>query len=111
MRLTRLFTVTAVVLLTLIGLMLASAVTGEWRTYAASREGLAVMRLAYQAMIAAEKVSADAGRPMGAGRCTPPDPAKGERLRKAREASDAALQDVAGALRGMGGFRSAARSR
>ena len=61
MKLTRLFAISTVVLVTLIGLMLSRIIFAEWNTYQSSRAGLVAMQVAYKAMVLAEKVSFERG--------------------------------------------------
>ena len=99
MRLTRLFTLTTSVLIVLIALMLSRLIFTEWSSYQASQAGLEAMRVAYKAMVIAEKVSFERGPTNGVlGDADTPDPGKRERLRKAREASDAAIADLTALL-------------
>jgi diguanylate cyclase (GGDEF)-like protein len=105
MRLTRLFAISTIVLITLIGLMLSRIIFIEWSGYQSSRAGLDAMQLAYKAMVIAEKVSFERGPTNGVlGDGDTPDPAKRERLRLARAASDAAIADLTAAMgSGVGG--------
>jgi diguanylate cyclase (GGDEF)-like protein len=96
MRLTRLFAFTTVVLITLIGLMLSRIVFGEWSVYHSADAGLRAMEVAYKAMVVAEKVSFERGPTNGVlGDGDNPDPSKRARLVLAREASDAAIVELA----------------
>ncbi|HEX4326192.1 MAG TPA: GGDEF domain-containing protein [Burkholderiales bacterium] len=99
MKLTRLFAISTVVLVTLIGLMLSRIIFAEWSTYQSSRAGLVAMQVAYKAMVLAEKVSFERGPTNGVlGDADTPDPAKRARLAKARADSDAAMADLSAAL-------------
>ena len=99
MKLTRLFTITTVVLISLLGLMLTRIIFDEWRAYRSSQAGLEAMQVAYKAMVIAEKVSFERGPANGVlGDADTPDPAKRERLRQAREVSDAAIADLLQAM-------------
>ena len=104
MRLTRLFMLTTSLLLTLVMVMLGRSMLQDWRTVASAQLGLQAMELAYQAMKVAEKASAERGPTIPVLNDTvPPDPAKRERLAKARAASDAAIADALAGLEGAPG--------
>src|SRR5688572_6586014 len=95
MRLTRLFTIATIVLFALIAGLLARIVHTEWRNYRSAQDGLQAMRIAHKAMVAAEKASVERGPANGVlGDAEPPDPAKRQRLREARNITDAALRDL-----------------
>jgi len=97
--LTRLSTIATTVLLVLIGLLLSRIVYTEWRTARATANGLAAMRVAYLALVAAEKVSFERGPSNGVlGDGDRPDPAKRARLARARVVSDAAMRDLEAAI-------------
>jgi diguanylate cyclase (GGDEF)-like protein len=95
MRLTRLFTLTTLVLIALIGSMLSRMVFYEWRAYSSADAGLRSMEVAYRAMVMAEKVSFERG-PTNAvlGDGDNPDPSKRARLAQARETSDQVMAEL-----------------
>jgi two-component system sensor histidine kinase/response regulator len=99
MKLTRIFALTTVVLSALIVTLLARGIFDGWRTYRSTQEGLAAMELAHLAMATSFTVSFERAPANGVlGDADPPDPAKRERLRKQREAGDAALRKLLDSL-------------
>src|ERR1700749_42889 len=108
MKLTRLFAITTLVLVSLIGLMLSRIIFAEWSAYQSSRIGLEAMQVAKKAMVLAEKVSFERGPTNGVlGDADRPDPAKRARLRQVRSDSDAAMGDLVTALNAQGAQRQA----
>ncbi len=92
MRLTKVFMLTTALMLTLVTIMLARSLIVDWRTSHSAQSGLQTMELAYLAMKVAEKASAERGPTIPVLNDTvPADPAKRERLNKAREASNQAF--------------------
>ena len=99
MRLTRLFALTTMLLVALVGVLLSNMVLTEWRGYRFAGKGLEAMETAYKAMVVAEKVSAERGPTNGVlGDADTPDPEKRARLAKARATSDGALRALADAI-------------
>jgi diguanylate cyclase (GGDEF)-like protein len=97
--LARLSTLATVVLVAFISMMVSVMVFTEWRTANATAKGLASMRLANKALVAAEKVSFERGPANGLlGDGDRRDPAKAARLAKARAVSDAAMSDLDAAV-------------
>ncbi|MFK7088415.1 diguanylate cyclase [Chromobacterium violaceum] len=97
MRLSKIFTVVTLVLFVLACLPLAWIVNGEWAVYRAADEGLASIQIAHLAMVAVEKISFERG-PANVLIGSPADQDARERLRRARQTSDRALQDLVSAL-------------
>jgi signal transduction histidine kinase/CheY-like chemotaxis protein len=94
-KLARLFAWTTLLLVAMVGLMLSNIVLAEWRGYRTSQAGLDAMQTAWQAMVVAEKASAERGPTNGVlGDGEPPDPAKQERLRTARATTDRVLHEL-----------------
>ncbi len=103
MRLTRLFVLTTSVLLVMVLVMLARSMLQDWHTVQSARQGLQAMELAYRAMKVAEKASAERGPTIPVLNDTEPrDPAKKQRLLKAREASDTAMNEALQGLESTG---------
>jgi diguanylate cyclase (GGDEF)-like protein len=99
--LSTLFAVSTMVLVTLIGVMLSRIIFSEWRIYHATGDGLWAVEAADRGMVAVETIVYERGPTNGMlGDDDPPDPVFGERLRDARAASDAALQDLIDKLAG-----------
>lgn len=104
MRLTRLFMVTTGLLLGLVMAMLTRSILQDWRTVQSAQQGVQAMELAYRVMKVAEKASAERGPTIPVLNDTvPPDPAKRERLTKARAASDAAMTEALQSLQDLAG--------
>ena len=99
MKLTRVFALITAALVVLVGLMLFQIALFEWRNLRSSEAGLEAMRVAYQAMVVAEKASFERGPTNGVlGDGEPPDAAKRERLQKARATTDQAIAQLDAAL-------------
>lgn len=95
MRLTKLFMLTTALLMTLVAVMLFRTGVQEWTTYRATKDGLAAMQHAYLAMIAAEKASFERGPSNGLMGSNEADaPPIRERLKKARDTTDQAFNEV-----------------
>ncbi len=95
MRLTRLFVLTTSILLAMVMVMLARSMLQDWHTVKSAQQGLQTLELAYRAMKVAEKASAERGPTIPVLNDTEPrDPAKQQRLNKAREASDSAMTEA-----------------
>jgi diguanylate cyclase (GGDEF)-like protein len=93
MRLSRLFVCTTGLLLTLVVVMLGRITLQDLKTVESAQQGLQAMELAYRVMKFAEKASAERGPTIPVlNDNVPTDPAKRERLIKARAATDQAMQ-------------------
>lgn len=90
------FSAVATSLLTiLVAALVAGFLYAEWKTLGATREALRATGVANKAMILAEKTSFERGPSNSLmGDSDTPDPTIRERLVKARQATDAALQDL-----------------
>lgn len=110
MKLSRQLTLSTAALGLLVCGMLGEITRDAWRRYDDSSVGLRALRLTQSAMVAAEKLSAERG-PVNAvlGDRSGGDPARRERLRKARADTDLALLRLEHQLRtdGGGGMASA----
>ena len=99
MKLAGLFAASTGALALLIVVALGRVVLVDWQKYRDSDAGLLSMELAHKAMVAAEKVSFERGPSNGVlGDREPPDPAKADRLAKARQTTDAALGSLQSAV-------------
>lgn len=94
MRLSRLFAINTAILSTLVGVMLSWIIFDEWQIYRSARDGLGEIQTAYMAMVVAEKVSFERGPANGVLGDAQHDPAKLQRLKKARAASDTVIAEL-----------------
>jgi diguanylate cyclase (GGDEF)-like protein len=79
--------------------MLSRIVFVEWQIVHASGDGLAAMRVTQKALVAAEKASFERGPSNGVlGDGDRADPAKGQRLVRARTVTDAAMRELDAAI-------------
>jgi diguanylate cyclase (GGDEF)-like protein/hemerythrin-like metal-binding protein/PAS domain S-box-containing protein len=99
MKMSRFIAASAFCLMTLVALPLTRLTLEAYTRFAATRDGLQSIQIAYHAMVAAEKVSFERGPANGVmGDANPPDAAKRERLGVARQASDKALDALLNAV-------------
>ncbi|OHX18710.1 GGDEF domain-containing protein [Chromobacterium sphagni] len=91
MRLSKIFTIATVLLFALISLPLAWIIDNEWSILRATDDGMGAIQIAHLAMVAVEKISLERG-PANALLGSFSTPAKRERLRQARAASDQAIR-------------------
>ena len=84
MSLTRLFTITTIVLFALVELMFARILWGEWRAYQASAAGLGAIDATRLALVVAEKASFERGPTNGVLGGAAADPVKRAKLTAAR---------------------------
>jgi diguanylate cyclase (GGDEF)-like protein len=99
MRLTRLFMCTTGLLLALVVLMLGRSTLQDIKIVRSAEQGLSAMELAYSVMKLAEKASAERGPTIPVlNDAMPADPSKRDRLVKARDETDEALQNTLNGL-------------
>lgn len=98
MSLTRLFTISTIVLFALVVALFSRILFSEWHAYQNSTEGLEAVGAARLALVVAEKASFERGPTNGVLGSAAPDPAKQARLRRARGVTDAAIRDLRNAI-------------
>ncbi|HEY4439958.1 MAG TPA: GGDEF domain-containing protein [Candidatus Elarobacter sp.] len=98
MSLTRLFTISTIVLFALVVVMFSRILADEWHGYETSRVGLHAVDAARLALVVAEKASFERGPMNGVLGAAPGDRTKRARLTRARSVTDGAISDLQSAL-------------
>jgi len=98
MSLTRLFTITTIVLFALVEVMFARILWDEGRAYRTSAAGLGAIDATRLALVVAEKASFERGPTNGVLGGAPADPVKRAKLTAARAVTDGAIRDLQAAV-------------